>query len=147
ALRAATGVPRTGRERAAHDLILTTLRSRLPREDFARAWTEGQTLTLEQVTATALAIQAQEDHPGPGAFVAAQPSPETASFTTAGFDLTPREIEVLRHLTHGLTYAQIAETLVISPRTVDAHVRAIFGKLAVRTRTAATRIALEHRLV
>jgi DNA-binding NarL/FixJ family response regulator len=36
---------------------------------------------------------------------------------------------------------------VISPRTVDAHVRAIFGKLDVRSRTAATRIALQHRLV
>jgi DNA-binding NarL/FixJ family response regulator len=54
---------------------------------------------------------------------------------------------VLRLLTLGLTYAQIAETLVISPRTVDAHVRAIFGKLDVRSRSAATRVALQHQLI
>ena len=50
-------------------------------------------------------------------------------------------------LTHGLTYAQIGDALAISPRTVDAHVRAIFGKLNVRSRSAATRVAVQRRLV
>jgi DNA-binding CsgD family transcriptional regulator len=63
------------------------------------------------------------------------------------YGLTPREIEVLRLLTLGLTYGQIGEKLVISPRTVDAHIRSIFGKLEVRSRSAATRIAVAQGLV
>jgi DNA-binding NarL/FixJ family response regulator len=79
---------------------------------------------------------------------ASAPSPpETTSPTSAAFNLTSRETEVLDLLARGLTYAQIGEALVISPRTVDAHVRAIFGKLGVRSRTAATRVALQHGLV
>jgi DNA-binding NarL/FixJ family response regulator len=62
-------------------------------------------------------------------------------------DLSQREIEVLRLLARGLTNAQIAEQLVISPRTVDAHLRSIYSKLAVTSRSAATRYALEHQLI
>lgn len=62
-------------------------------------------------------------------------------------ELTSREVEVLRRLVQGLTYVQIAEQLVISPRTVDAHLRAIYGKLGVRSRHEATRFAVEQNLV
>ena len=53
--------------------------------------------------------------------------------------LTPREREVLQLLTQGLTYAQIADTLVISRRTVNAHVTSIYGKLGVTSRREAGR--------
>lgn len=96
----------------------------------------------------AKALQAREAESTPAASsTAGLFSSQTAQPATLRYDLTPREIEVLRLLPHGLTYAQIAETLVISPRTVDSHVRAIFGKLDVRSRTAATRIALQHGLI
>ena len=62
-------------------------------------------------------------------------------------ELTLREVEVLRLLALGLTNAQIAERLVISPRTVNAHLRAMYSKLTVTSRTAATRYAIEHDLV
>jgi DNA-binding CsgD family transcriptional regulator len=62
-------------------------------------------------------------------------------------DLTPREMEVLRLLAHGLTSAQIAERLVIGLVTVNSHVRSIYSKLEVTSRAAATRYALEHHLL
>jgi pimeloyl-ACP methyl ester carboxylesterase/DNA-binding CsgD family transcriptional regulator len=61
-------------------------------------------------------------------------------------ELTQREAEVLRLVAHGLTDAEVADRLVLSRRTVQAHLRAIYGKLAVANRSAATRWALEHRL-
>ncbi len=63
------------------------------------------------------------------------------------FGLTAREIEVLRLVTLGLTTTQIADSLIISPRTADAHLRSIYSKLGVTSRSAATRSAIEHKLV
>jgi DNA-binding CsgD family transcriptional regulator len=61
--------------------------------------------------------------------------------------LTTREVEVLRLLAQGLTYAQIAENLIITRRTVNGHVTSIYSKLGVNGRAAATRFAAEHHLV
>ena len=61
--------------------------------------------------------------------------------------LTAREGEVLRLLTAGLTSAQIAERLVLSRHTVNIHVRSIYSKLGVNSRSAATRYAFEHHLI
>ena len=61
-------------------------------------------------------------------------------------ELTTREIEVLRLLSMGLSNKQIAERLVLSPHTVSGHIQSIFGKLALNSRSAATRYALEHHL-
>ena len=51
---------------------------------------------------------------------------------------------------YGLTPAdtdqQIADKLVLSPRTVHAHISSIYSKLAVTSRSAATRYAMEHHL-
>jgi DNA-binding NarL/FixJ family response regulator len=51
--------------------------------------------------------------------------------------LSPRELDVVALLAQGLTNRQIAERLIISERTVDAHVSRIFDKLALNTRTQA----------
>ena len=61
--------------------------------------------------------------------------------------LTNREVEVLRLVAKGLTDAEEAGRLSISPRTVGQHLRSIYGKLEVRSRTEATRVAIEHGLV
>jgi DNA-binding NarL/FixJ family response regulator len=53
---------------------------------------------------------------------------------------------VLRLVAQGLTDAQVAEQLVISPRTVGTHLASIYGKLGLASRSAATRYALEHGL-
>ena len=60
--------------------------------------------------------------------------------------LTPRQAEVLRLLARGWTDAQIADELFLSRRTVHAHLREIFRKLAVSHRSAATRYAIDHGL-
>ena len=60
--------------------------------------------------------------------------------------LTAREAEVLRLVAMGLTDAQVAERLFLSPRTVGQHLRSIYNKLGVSTRLAATRFAIEHHL-
>jgi predicted ATPase/DNA-binding CsgD family transcriptional regulator len=147
-VRATSGMPLSTQERTVHDRTLATLHTHLNEAAFARAWAEGQRLSLDQVMTIAKALHVREAESTPAASSTADLfSPQTAQPATPRYDLTPREIEVLRLLSYGLTYAQIAETLVISRRTVDAHARAIFGKLDVRSRTAATRIALQHGLI
>jgi DNA-binding NarL/FixJ family response regulator len=61
--------------------------------------------------------------------------------------LTAREVEVLRLVARGLTDTQVAEQLVISPRTVNWHLTAIYSKLGVSSRAAATRYAIEHQVI
>ena len=61
--------------------------------------------------------------------------------------LTAREVEVLHLIAQGLTNNQIAHKLTISSHTVNAHVKAIYSKLGVTSRSGATRYAIEHRLV
>jgi len=62
------------------------------------------------------------------------------------FGLTAREAEVLALLAAGLTDPQIAARLFVSRHTVNGHLKAIYGKLGVTNRAAATRLTLEHRL-
>ncbi|MDE3230014.1 MAG: response regulator transcription factor [Chloroflexota bacterium] len=72
-------------------------------------------------------------------------TPPTARATTER--LTRRELDVLRLLAQGWTDAQIAAQLVISRRTVNHHVTAIYSKLGVTSRAAATRAALDGGLL
>lgn len=51
--------------------------------------------------------------------------------------LTARENEILRHLSMGLHYKEIADQLQISTSTVRAHLHTIYGKLHVQSRTEA----------
>ena len=54
---------------------------------------------------------------------------------------------MLRLVAQGLTEAQVAEQLVISPRTVNTHLTSILSKIGVSSRGAATRYAIEHYLI
>ncbi len=64
-----------------------------------------------------------------------------------GFQLTNRELEVLRLVAQGHTDRKVAESLIISPRTVNRHLSNIFVKLAVPSRTAAVAYAVRQGLV
>jgi len=61
--------------------------------------------------------------------------------------LTRRELEVLKLIALGLTNREIADRIRVSTRTVDAHLRSIYAKLDVRSRSAATRYAVDNGLV
>ncbi len=61
--------------------------------------------------------------------------------------LTDREIDVLRLVARGLTNKEIASALGISPKTAGHHVQHVFEKLGVRTRAAATLIAMQRGFV
>jgi DNA-binding NarL/FixJ family response regulator len=59
--------------------------------------------------------------------------------------LSSRELQVLRNLSDGLTDREIADALVISPRTVESHVSSVLRKLGVRNRAEAARSYREAR--
>ena len=61
--------------------------------------------------------------------------------------LSERELEVLRLVAAGRSNQQIAEALVISPRTVARHMSNIFVKLGVASRTEAARFAFDRGLL
>ncbi len=69
------------------------------------------------------------------------------SAPSADYDLTPREREILKHLVDGLTKKQIADKLFLSFHTIDNHLRNIYTKLHVQSRTSAVSKALKERLL
>jgi DNA-binding CsgD family transcriptional regulator len=97
----------------------------------------GETIPLTQALREALAQADWQSEPETDA--------ETRAELPAG--LSPRELEVLELVASGLSDAQVAAKLVLSPRTVSTHLQSIYNKLGVNSRVAATRFALEHRLI
>jgi non-specific serine/threonine protein kinase len=109
--------------------------TRLGEETFAKEIAAGQRLKLEDL----LTI------PHPQESTPVQATPEAVPIP--GTALTAREVEVLRLLAEELSNPQIAERLVVSRRTVDAHLRSIYDKLSVKSRDAAIRVAREQGLI
>ena len=60
-------------------------------------------------------------------------------------DLTRREWEILQDISNGLGYQQIADKLVISPKTVRKHIENIYEKLRVHNKVEATQLAIKNR--
>jgi non-specific serine/threonine protein kinase len=133
--------PLTPPARAAYERNMAAARARLGDQAFDTARAAGRQMTLPQALALAL-----EDG-GPAPEPAREPSRPVRTNPARPAGLTEREVEVLRLLAEGLTSPQIAERLVLSPLTVNAHLRNIYAKLGVSSRTAAARFAVEHGLV
>ena len=129
-------------EPAEYGRAVAAARTHLGEQAFATAWAEGRTMTLEQVLAWREAASLPETLPR------ANPVTSVVSIPPSyPNELTEREVQVLRLVAQGLTNAQIAHQLVVSPHTVHSHVKAIHSKLGVTSRSAATRFAVEHHLV
>jgi DNA-binding CsgD family transcriptional regulator len=121
-------------ELADYERSLSATRVHLGERAFAAAWSQGRAMTPEQ------ALEAHGQKPAPSSTTTVTPP------STYPAGLTVREVEVLRLLAGGLTDLQIAEKLVLSPRTVHTHISSIYNKLDVSSRSAATRYAIEHHL-
>lgn len=130
-------------EQAEYAQHVANARSQLGEKAFSVAWKEGQAMTVEQALASLEEQARPEDIP---ALLRHAMDASAVARSRYPDDLTPREVEVLRLLAHGWTDAQIAEYLVISPRTVNKHTTSIYSKIAVTTRSAATRYAIEKKL-
>ncbi len=132
-------------ELAQYERDLPRFWSQGERAHLEAVWAEGRALELSEVldlveaVARAEAPQETTATMAPGAAAASAPAPYPAL-------LSAREVEVLRLLAEGLTNKQIAERLVLSPKTVSSHLASIFSKIGVTTRAAATRFAFEHQL-
>jgi len=61
--------------------------------------------------------------------------------------LTPREIEVLRHIAGGNRNRDIGDNLSISEETVKVHIKHIMDKLGARDRTQAVAIAVRRGII
>ena len=136
ARREAIHAPRPAVFRTEYEHAIAAARTQVEEKSFTVAWAEGRAMTLEQALAGLQETSLSE--PVPEALHAPRPPAPT--------DLTAREMEVLRLLARGLSNAPIAEELVVSQLTVKAHLRSIYSKLGVTSRSAATRYALEYRL-
>jgi predicted ATPase/DNA-binding CsgD family transcriptional regulator len=99
-------------------------RGALAPEAFAVAFSEGRGFGLDEATDAYESLSRPDRGPaGP---------------------LTSREVDVLSLVARGLSNRQVAEELVVSERTVHAHLRTTYRKLGVASRAGATRWAIEH---
>jgi DNA-binding CsgD family transcriptional regulator len=125
-----------------YERMMVEARSKLGETAFKEALADGRSMTPAQALASHESfppLTQQRLSPASSAPQTRQPSSQAR--------LTVREVEVLRLVAQGLSDAQVAEHLVISPRTVNWHLTLIYSKLDVSSRSAATRYAIEHHLV
>jgi two-component system response regulator NreC len=86
-------------------------------------------------------------HPSLTRLLLKEAAPRPAKSEKRVEELTPREIEILRYLVRGYTNRQIAETLKLSPRTVEGHRANLSGKLGLRSRVELVNYAEENGLL
>ena len=120
-------------ERAVLEPYRAGVRMRLGEAEWEEAQARGRTMGMEEAIDYAL----PEEKPSTATLPSAPEHPAS---------LTSREVEVLGLVAQGLTNAQVAQRLFISPRTIDTHLTSIYHKLGVSSRAAAMRFALDHGL-
>ena len=120
-------------DRSLYERIEARVRATLGEAAFEEARAEGRAMDFERAVEYALSEEEQ--------------APPTSSVPEYPAGLTAREVEVLRLAAQGMTSAQVAQELYLSPRTVHRHLTSIYNKLGTNSRAAATRFASEHGLL
>ncbi len=136
------GIPMSPLKQKDYTHFEMLARADLDERMFMALWTQGYALTPQQALAT-------PDPKGTPEHLAIKTQKMQVKAKQIIFpdDLTEREFEVIRLLAQGWSDAQIAQHLVISPRTVNTHLTSIYRKLQVTSRSAATRYAIDHQFI
>jgi DNA-binding CsgD family transcriptional regulator/tetratricopeptide (TPR) repeat protein len=129
-------------ERAVLEPYRASVRSRLGDAAWEEAQAQGRAMGLQETIEYALSKEKLSKHLSP-----TRSQPPVSSTPEHPGGLSPREVEVLGLVAEGLTNAQVAQRLFLSPRTVQRHLNSIYHKLGASSRTAATRFAIEHGLL
>jgi non-specific serine/threonine protein kinase len=130
----AIGRPLVVPPRSVHRRHVDTLRNYLGADVFAATWALGRALPLEQAIEEARAVTADSVVP-------------EAADAAVEAGLTSRETDVLRLLARGMTDREIADSLFVSHRTVNAHVASILAKLGVSSRREAAALSRDLGLL
>jgi len=133
ALRDKNGQPLPPHRRQRHAAAVAAVQAEMGHSQFAAATAAGRALSIEQAVDLALA-GSQRVEPKP----AAEDTPLRL--------LSPREREVAALIAHGKTSKDIAEQLVITERTADAHADHIRQKLGLHSRAEIAAWATRHGL-
>lgn len=129
ALRDEFGTPLSPGYRIVYEPYLASTRARLDEKTFSVAWAEGRSMNLDQ--AMAFALEEIEIPETPDA-----PVPSLPQAAKEKYDgLTAREREVAALIALGKSNREIADTLVLSERTIEGHVSNILGKLGFNARS------------
>jgi predicted ATPase/class 3 adenylate cyclase/DNA-binding CsgD family transcriptional regulator len=126
-IRKQIGVVRFAVYQAGYDAAIESLRDALGEEAFDAAWAEGGALSAEEAIAYAQRGRGERKRPASG-----------------WESLTPTERDVVRLVSEGLTNADIAARLFISPRTVQTHLTHIYTKLGLTSRVQLVQETARH---
>jgi non-specific serine/threonine protein kinase len=137
-IREQVGAPPSPMQRSMLDHWLVPVRQALGAEPTARAWEAGRGMTIDQAVDLAVGVTEPPTTPPNG-------SPQRSAQQVGG--LSPREREVAALLALGLSNRQIAQRLVVTERTVGAHIEHILAKLGFASRHQVGAWADEHGLV
>jgi non-specific serine/threonine protein kinase len=143
ALREIAGAPLEAVEQGRYADLVARVRGQLREDVFASAWALGRSASMEEAIALALRSEpAPAEKPAPGE----EPAPPSAPSDGTQI-LTRREREVAELIATGRSNREIAETLVVSVKTVETHVEHIFRKLGVQNRAEVAVWAAQHGLL
>jgi predicted ATPase/class 3 adenylate cyclase/DNA-binding CsgD family transcriptional regulator len=127
AARLRTNISRLKTLDADHERRLSAVRDSLGEQDFQAAWDEGAALTIDEAIAYVRRRRGERKRPSEG-----------------WASLTPTELDVVKLAGEGLGNKEIASRLLISPRTVQAHLSHVYSKLGISSRVQLAQEASRH---
>ena len=126
-------------DRARTQLLYGEALRRARRRIDAREHLRAAFTTFEQLGASPWAERARAELRASGE-TARQRNPSTLD------QLTPQELQIVRFVGEGATNREVAAQLFLSPRTIDYHLRQVFTKLGITSRSELIRLRVDERV-